>query len=837
MMNDEQFDQLLSEIRGDETIVSGAELKESKDRVRAKLEAASRLSGPCAEFRPELASYVEGSLSEARRMLVDDHLSRCAGCRKALAELKGEAKVVSIESVRKTSAFSRYGKWAIAAGIAAIALFASRERIDKFMAPSGPRATVVQVAGSLMRLPGESIKAGASVNEGDVIRTGQGSRATLQLADGSKVEMNERSELFVTAKWSGQDVNLERGDVIVEAAKQRRGFLRVVTHDSVASVKGTVFAVSAGAAGSLVTVVEGAVQVEQGSSSRLVSPNQRAASTPALENVTPREAVGWSENREKYFTVLTELSKLEKELAALPTPALRTQAKLLPLLPANTNVYVAIPNLGGTIQEGMRLIEQRAQTNAVLQEWWGARDMQDFKKAFSEISAVAPMIGDEIVFALAERGSDRRKFPVVLAEVRPGQRAALQAKIDAWVNQAGGTRAESTDKLPAFSLTENLFVLTEKTADLAAIQSGNAGSPSGDAFSAEIQKRYQRGAGWLVGINLEEVVDAGKMRGSHSDAMKNLFDTGNVRHLFLEQRSSGSLNENSAVLTFKQARTGVASWLAEPAASGSAEYVSPQATIAASAVTRNPRQAFDEMLNLMGRLSPKMIESMREFEAQTGVSLSNDVASALGTDFTLAVEAPKIPIPDWMLAIEAYRPDSIVNAFERFAQAYNAKQTSNEFRVTVKRENANGRDWTTVSLGPVSFDMTFDRGYLVAGRDRALVTRAIQTRDSGFSLVRSASFRQQLPNGGGLHSSAFVWINTQTTLKDVLNLIENPALKQMLDSREPVLLLINAETERIQAVSRNRFTSLLFDTMLASEGDASAGPKKTPKHLKATQAN
>lgn len=439
------------------------------------------------------------------------------------------------------------------------------------------------------------------------------------------------------------------------------------------------------------------------------------------------------------------------------------------------------------------------------------------------------MIGDEIVFALAERTGDRRKFPVVLAEVRSGQRAALQAKIDGLVNQAGGH-----DKLPAFSLTENLFVLTEKTADLAAIQPGN----NNDSFSSEIQKRYQRGAGWLVGINLAEMIGAGKIRGSHSDAMKNLFDTGNVRHLFLEQRSSGSLNENSAVLTFKQARTGVASWLAEPAASGSAEYVSPQATMAASAVTRNPRQAFDEMLNLMGRLSPKMIDSMREFEAQTGVSLSNDVASALGTDFTLAVEAPKIPIPDWMLAIEAYRPDSIVSAFERFAQAYNAKQTSNEFRVTVKRENANGRDWTTVSLGPVSFDMTFDRGYLVAGRDRALVTRAIQTRDSGFSLVRSASFRAQLPNGGGLHSSAFVWVNTQTTLKDILNLIENPALKQMLDSREPVLILVNAETERIQAVSRNRFTSLLFDTMLASEGEnGPGGPKKLPKHLKATQAN
>ena len=799
MMNEEQFDQLLSEIQSE--AVSDAELKQAKARVRAKLDEVSKLKGACAEFRPELSAYVAGRLSESRRLLVDDHLSRCAGCRKALAELKGEAKVVSIETVRPRTAWNRYGKWAMAAGVAAIALFAGRERIDQMMAPGGARATVVQVAGTLMRLPGEAMKAGTELNEGDVIRTGQGSRATLKLADGSVMEMNERSELFVTAKWSGQDVHLERGDVIIEAAKQRRGFLRVVTHDSVASVKGTVFAVSAGSAGSLVTVVEGAVQVDQGANTRLVKPSERAASSPALEGVTAKEAVSWSQNREKYYTVLGELAKLEKELSALPGPSLRTQAKLLPLLPESTVAYVAIPNMGGTIQEGIRLIEQRAATNPVLKEWWGERDMQEFKRAFVEMSAVGPMIGDEIVFALVKRtGNDQ--VPVLLAEVKAGQRAALAAKIDSWLPAERGKIA--------MSLNENLLILTESAADLGWVQ---ANASTSGAFATEIQKRYARGAGWLVGVNLESLV------GGRSGQGPEWLGAADVRHLFLEQRSAGAVSENSAVLTFRQARQGIASWLAAPGSIGSSEYVSSQATMAMSASTKDPRQAFDELLSLMGRVSPKMIDDMREFERETGVSLANDIASALGTDFTIAVETPKIPIPGWTLAMEAYRPESIVSAFERFAQAYNAKQGDAKLKVTVKRENANGRDWTTIGLGPVSFDMTFDRGYLVAGADRGLVTRAIQTRASGFSLPRSAAFRQQLPNGGGLHSSAFLWINTQDALKDVLNLVENPTLKQLLDGREPVLILVNAETERIAAVSRNRFTSLLFDTMLAAEGD------------------
>jgi ferric-dicitrate binding protein FerR (iron transport regulator) len=63
------------------------------------------------------------------------------------------------------------------------------------------------------------------------------------------MDVNERTELFLTAAWSGQAVHLERGDVIVQAAKQRRGHLRVLTRDSIASVKGTVFGVSAGMGG------------------------------------------------------------------------------------------------------------------------------------------------------------------------------------------------------------------------------------------------------------------------------------------------------------------------------------------------------------------------------------------------------------------------------------------------------------------------------------------------------------------------------------------------------------------------------------------------------------
>ena len=103
------------------------------------------------------------------------------------------------------------------------------------------------------------ITAGDRLQKGERVRTAKGAHAFVRLGDGSMIEMKDRSELWVTKNVQGTTIHLNRGSIVVEAAKQRGERLLVDTGDSLVSVTGTVFSVSSGTKGSRVSVIEGEV--------------------------------------------------------------------------------------------------------------------------------------------------------------------------------------------------------------------------------------------------------------------------------------------------------------------------------------------------------------------------------------------------------------------------------------------------------------------------------------------------------------------------------------------------------------------------------------------------
>jgi hypothetical protein len=335
------------------------------------------------------------------------------------------------------------------------------------------------------------------------------------------------------------------------------------------------------------------------------------------------------------------------------------------------------------------------------------------------------------------------------------------------------------------------------------------GTGASSPFAQQIAQLYQRGVGWLTGVDAAAL--GAEFRQSEAGRIAGV---SNMRYVFFEQQSAGG--DIGATISFAGARMGLASWLAAPGSAGSAEYISADAVAVFSASTRNPRQAFDELLSLAGEES-KLAEHLREVESETGINVGNDVAASLGTDFTFAAERPTAPMPGWVAVCEVVNPGSLDETVRRLADTYNAKLAPEDAgrHLTFAQETVNGRSWTSVTSSFISLSWTYDRGYLIAAADRALAIRAIAIRDSGSSVTRSAGFQQRFPVTSSIHHSAFVWFNANGVVEELASLAESPALNNLLGSREPVLVVIEGAPEQIHAASRTRLTSLILDLMLA----------------------
>ncbi len=798
-MADDRLEKGLDEIRRE--AVDAGTLEAARARVRATLTGAA-VAG-CAEFRPDLQAYLSGGLGDSRRVLMNDHLTRCPACRTALADMKGERRVIAMP--RRSS--SRRTRWATLAAAAALVLsvvYLGRDTIDAWMAPGGARATVVSASGGLYRLPGGVLEAGAAIDEKDLVRTGPGAHAVLRLADGSTVDVNERTELFVTAAWSGQAIHLQRGDVIVQAAKQRRGHLRVLTRDSIASVKGTVFAVSAGMGGSVVSVVEGSVAVNQPGREVLLSPGEQAASNPALAT-SVAQAVSWSPEADEYVQLLASFAKIERQVAGVSDP-LRTTSALLSYLPAGAFVYGAVPNLGGKIGQALVAAEQQASENAAFQAWWISDTGLELRRIVDRVQSVSSLLGDEVVFCVVSAGP-RDEVPMVMARVQADRRAALTSALD-------GLFTETAEPSRPFSVSEDLMVISDSPAHVAWALS-HLGQGAASPFAAAIGDRYRRGAGWLIGVDAAPVIE---MASGDDAPPVELAGMMGLKYLFLEQRAPDGAEENEVTLVFDEPRRGMASWLADAGSGGAAEYLPADSLVAGYVSMREPGQLFQEFTALMAKKEESFKGNMAELEQNLGPGFVANLTGAIGTEAAFAVSGFSVSGPTWV-AISLVNNSAVVDSsVERLVDTFNAELPPGEQdkRIVVGQESAGGRVWNTLKTGSLPFGVTwtYDGGYMVAASDRAAAERAIATRNGGSALVWSPAFQGQLTASAGIHPSAFAWLNTKGALGIFSALAPNPAVASLLAGRDPVLVVFDGKSDQIHAASRTRLSGVMVDMML-----------------------
>ncbi len=801
-MNTKDFDRLLNSIREESVDAS-----EAAARVRSRLEAefsdnrtVTRLES-CADFRALLPAYRDGKLSEARRMLVEDHLHSCVACRRAVAP---SPRVAPISTKRPSRAIPWAVSWATAAAAVIVVGYFSPPALDRFLAPSGPRATVASIDGELYKVTAQGatlLAAGAPIGENDEIRTAKNSRAVVQLRDGSRIEMAERSALSIAERFSGKTVKLARGAVMIEAAKQRRGRLEVATTDCLVSVKGTIFEVSHGTKGSRVSVVEGEVKVDQEGDSALLHRGDQKTTNASMQKTSVAEDVSWSENAAKYAALLGELSAIGKRIEQIPGPGLRYQSKLAGLVPEDTMLYAAIPNLGPTLTEATHIFEERVAQSPVLREWWNQKESKQVQFIVNQVRAFSDDLGDEIVLAVPAHMQE----PLLIAEVKkPELRRYLETQFATL--KASGNPAPmlienpvAASRGPVVMIHGNVVAMGAQPAALAKVAAlADSGAPGAFLQSplwSRIAQSYQNGAGWIFAIDMEQIVK------DHVNQSASMAGLDNVRYLTIERKDNLGRPQTSAALDFAGARHGLASWLAAPAPMGTLEFVSPDASFAGSFVIKNPEAAMKDLLVLPA-------------DGEQLVTLMARIANALGGEVTVAVDGPLLPTPSWKVAIEVNDPAALQPSLEQLA-----KQAG----VTIAHHDVNGRTYYKATQEKIAYeiDYAYTDGYLLAAPSEALLTSAIQTRASGNTLSQSAAFRAQLPQDGHLNFSALLYYNMGTQAGPVVDQLkafmtpeQRKSAEMLVGNREPGLIYAYGEPDRILVASRSGFFGFGLDTLL-----------------------
>ncbi len=716
----------------------------SPKQVLSRAHAARSPIRDCTGFVELLPASLAGSLDPDRQMLVDVHVRECVECRRSMARLRqGAARVTVMPAPARPRV--NYQVWAIAASVVFVAGAAGYWGYYEFPAlHGGPRATVERIDGALYRISGGVnggtlvlIAPGAELNESDMVRTAKNSTAVLRLNDGSKVEMNQRAQVYVTRSWTGSTVHLGLGSIIVAAAKQREGSLQVATADCNVSVKGTIFSVDAGTKGSRVAVVEGTVWVDHGSEHDVLHKGDQTTTAPDMTPAPIAREFEWSSNSVEYLALLGDLKSVTRKITAIPDTGLRYQSKLISYLPADTVALAAIPNIGGAIGQADSIFQEKIAENGTLAAWWNrlpAAKREDFEKIMQQLSTASQYLGNEIVVYTTGFQSS----PVIIAEeTRSGLDTYLKGQLPAEV-------------VSHMRFDNNLFVVSDAPMAL-------AGGFTGTALYQKLAPEYQQGAGWLFAADFASVAATMPKSTGMQDA----------RFFLATSKTIGTgpdAVEDHASVIFSKDRSGAASWLAVPGPMGSLNFVSPDAGFAVSTILKNPALIVGDLMKSMSAVTHQEM------------ALS-DIASSFAGEVTVALDGPMLPVPAWKIVAEVYDPGRIQSAFSRLATEYNtsvgAHDRTGDLRLT--QMDAEGQSYYTLKFDklPWEADWAYVDGYWVAAASRELVSRSIQDRQTGYTLPRSAAFQARLSHDGSTDFSALMYHNMGQTLSPLLGLLDN----------------------------------------------------------------
>lgn len=838
------------------------------DASDADVDANETLTS-CADYQARMPALVAGTLPEAQRLLVEDHTRECIPCRKHLQAVRAGRAVSDVAGPAAPARVGRY--YAAAAAVVGVAV-AGVWISQRVLLPPQDGIVQVQSVDGRMFVAGDDRGAdlvplgpGDAVDGGVAVRTGAGSRAVLELADGSRVEAAGLTTFRVDARRSGHRVRVDRGSVIVQAAQQEGGSLIVSTEEMLVAVKGTIFAVTHGVKGSRVSVIEGEVEVEKGRERHSLLAGDQFRSRPTLVAMTLQEEVGWSQDADRYVALLEEFKSLRSELNQLMEAApARYSTRLLDLMPADTRVYVAMPNAPATLSDLFELVRSRVGTSDLLAEWWaefeasGAVDTIDELIAF--LGELGDTMGDETVVALSGGIADNTARPLMVTEVSDA--AALREALEEHLAELADAMGEESspvivEDLDAAAESDGVLLvwiaddLAAASPSLAALRTvaanrdGAANPFVGSRLHGRLAERYAAGAELLGAVELAAVV-AELVDSDEADANGFAFSgLDHVEDLVASRTQDGDRANFTATLSFDGQRTGMVSWLSEPGTNGALDFFSPDASFVAAGVIEDPLTIYDEFLDFLAGLGGEMDGPPADIESELGMSIRGDFLVHLGGEYAAGIDGPVLPSPAWKAVASVYNAEALQSSIETLVLKANDRlaaegvgaavaldeqesggRTVYRLSIEIDGEDGNGGEadeggdedddslegvLESLLETPEIFYTYFD-GYMVSASSVATIDTAIRYRGSGASLTSSQQFLDLLPRNGYADFSAMVYNRLAETASELLGLLPTEvvggdqqaavqAVEESLTSGGPSLYTVYAGRSEIVVTS------------------------------------
>jgi FecR protein/Putative zinc-finger/Protein of unknown function (DUF3352) len=832
-----------------------------------QLTAEDAVAGPgslfirgCDDVRRLLPQYRAGQLPAARAQVMEAHLHECAACRaEAAGQRSSSVAPWQHELPRVTN--ERF-RWVMAAAaVIVVGIAAYLVQYTFFSSPAGMRARVESLSGGLYRIgvSGEQpLKAGDELAEGDSVRTAGSSRAMLRLGDGSLVEMNERAQFAVSMRHSDTTIQLDRGNIIVQAAKRKTGHLYVAAQDCRVAVTGTVFSVNSGIKGSRVSVIEGEVRVAGAGVTKVLHPGDQLSTSASVAAVPVQREIAWSQNVDQHLALLAEFAHFANKLDTVQMPGLRYQSKLLPLLPGDTVFYASIPNLGDAAQQANQLFQQELQESPVLRQWWeqvqAKKHGPDFAEILNDVHAFSAYLGNEVVFTAAFDGQHHGS-PLALAQVqKPGLKEFIaqeypnQPNLRVVDEQELNGLSQQTEKGIVVLVRPDFVAAGPDVAALqlldAALNRGNGGFAA-TPFGQRMTAAYQNGTGLLFGANLQEM--AGYRAGHHvsADAAQHhqqvFAQTGlaDVQYLVAERKEIGGQPQNHAELSFNGPRHGMASWLAAPAPIGGLDFVSKDAAAVAAFVAKSPAKMLDDVLSVAYTSNANAQADLARGESELNIKFHQDLADTLGGEVTFALDGPILPTPSWKVIAEVYDPGRLQSTIQQLVNDLNQRvqQQAQGYGVVLEHEVVNGLTYYTLRSQDPSkqyeIDYTFSNGYIILGPSRALVMQALTIHNNGNSLAQSDNFKALLPQDEHANVSALLYQNLSPVVSPIMQQLtpsQLQSLQQLAAETKPSVVCAYGEDDSIRVASTSRFFGLDLNTMALSTLLKLARPGGVPIH-------